>query len=137
MGQMEGSVQHVRQTRGLWLRVRTLPSADATQTILDRTAKGAHCVARTRNLWLAALSLLIVSVNLAILKMMRGFAASPCALRESIPVLHATAYAIQTDILRVVNSVAPPAWIATIQPVPVDGAQDRVFGQEPPMIGNV
>jgi len=137
MGQMEGSAQHVRQTRGPWLQVRTLPPANATQTILDRTAKGAHIVPLTRNLWLAALSLQIVSVNRAILKMMRGVAASPCALQESIPVLRATPYVTQTDVLRAVSTVAPPAWIATIQTVPVGFAQERIFGQEVLMIGNV
>jgi len=69
--------------------------------------------------------------------MMRGVAVSPCALPGSIPVLHATAYVTQTDVLRAVSTVAPPAWIATIQIVPVGFAQERIFGQEVLMIGNV
>jgi len=69
--------------------------------------------------------------------MMRGFALFPCALRENIPVLHATPYVTQTDVLRAVSKVAPPTRIATIQTVPVGFAQERIFGQELPMIGNV
>ena len=70
--------------------------------------------------------------------MMRGVAVSPCALPGSIPVLHATAYVIQTHLfLRAVDTVAAPTWIATIQTVPVVFAQESIFGRKHTMTGSV
>jgi len=70
--------------------------------------------------------------------MMRGFAVSPCALQENIPVLHATAYVTQTHVfLRAVDTVVLLAWIATFQIVPVGFAQESIFGRKDTMTGNV
>jgi len=70
--------------------------------------------------------------------MMRGFVASPYALRENIPVLHTTAYVIQTHLfLRVVDTIASLTRIATIQTVPVGFAQESIFGRKHITTGSV